>query len=105
MSKFTFCFLPVKHRCLTATKQAGKILLVKLVTVSEAAREKGISREAIYRAIQDGRLRYRKILGKIGIVRSSLESYEPDGDKIRAGLTGARSRKRNHRIRKGRNNG
>ena len=62
---------------------------MQLVTVKDAAREKGISREAIYQAIQDGRLKTKKVLGKIGILRSSLDAYEPDRNKVRAGLTRA----------------
>ncbi len=58
---------------------------MKLVTVRDAAREKGISREAVYQAIRTGRLKSRKVLGKIGILRSSLDEYEPDSKKIRAG--------------------
>lgn len=67
---------------------------MQLVTVKDAAREKGISREAIYQAIQDGRLKTRKVLGKIGILRSSLDAYEPDRNKVHAGLTRARSQRR-----------
>jgi hypothetical protein len=63
---------------------------VQLVTVKDAAKEKGISREAIYQAIQNGRLKTRTVLGKIGILRTSLDAYEPDRNKIRAGLTRAR---------------
>jgi len=66
---------------------------VPLVTVKDAAREKGISREAIYRAIQDGRLKTRKVLGKIGILRRSLDAYEPDRNKVRAGLIRAHFKK------------
>ncbi len=58
---------------------------MKLVTVRDAAKEKGISREAVYQAIRAGRLKSRKVLGKIGILRSSLDEYEPDSNKIRAG--------------------
>ena len=67
---------------------------MQLVTVKDAAREKGISREAIYRAIHDGRLKTRKVLGKIGVLRSSLDAYEPDRNKVRAGLTRARFNRR-----------
>jgi predicted DNA-binding protein YlxM (UPF0122 family) len=63
---------------------------VKLVSVSEAAKEKGISREAVYQAIQSGRLKIKRVLGKIGVLRSSLDSYQPDRSKIRAGRIRAR---------------
>ena len=63
---------------------------MKLVSVSEAAREKGISREAIYQAVQEGRLRYRRVLGRIGIPRVSLDAYRPNTEKIRAGQMRAR---------------
>jgi len=58
---------------------------VKLVSVSDAAKEKGISREAVYQAIQQGRLKVKRVLGKIGIIRSSLDAYQPNATKIRAG--------------------
>ena len=58
---------------------------VKLISVSEAAREKGVSREAVYQAIRRGQLKVRWVLGKIGVVRSSLDAYEPRREKIVAG--------------------
>ena len=66
---------------------------MQLVTVKEAAREKGISREAIYQAIQDGRLKIKIVLGKIGILRTSLDAYQPNHHKVRAGLARARFEK------------
>lgn len=65
---------------------------MKLVSVSDAAKEKGVSREAIYQAIQGGRLKVKRVIGKIGVLRSSLDAYQPDTDKIRAGYTRARRR-------------
>ena len=63
---------------------------MKLVSVSDAAKEKGVSREAIYQAIQQGRLKVRRVIGKIGVLRNSLDAYQPDANKIRAGCLRAR---------------
>jgi excisionase family DNA binding protein len=82
----------MKQHCLTATKQARMMSRVDLVTVKEAAQEKGVSREAIYQAIQEGRLKTRKVLGKIGILRRSLDAYQPNHIKVQAGLIRARRR-------------
>ncbi|MBX3279860.1 MAG: helix-turn-helix domain-containing protein [Acidobacteria bacterium] len=62
-----------------------RIADVKLISVSEAAEQKGVSREAVYQAIRRGQLRVRRVLGRIGVVRSSLEAYEPRLEKIAAG--------------------
>lgn len=62
-----------------------RIAGVKLISVSEAAEQKGVSREAVYQAIRRGQLRVRRVLGRIGVVRSSLDTYEPRLEKIAAG--------------------
>jgi excisionase family DNA binding protein len=71
--------------CLTGTKRMGRIAGVKLISVSEAAEQKGVSREAVYQAIRRGQLRVRRVLGRIGVVRESLERYEPRLEKVAAG--------------------
>jgi excisionase family DNA binding protein len=58
---------------------------VDLITVSDAARELGISREAVYKAIREGRLPAIKILGKVGIERKILREYHPVEVRVRAG--------------------
>jgi excisionase family DNA binding protein len=58
---------------------------VELITVSEAAKEKGISREAVYQAIRSGRIASQRVLGRIGIVRASLAHYQPNQHKVQAG--------------------
>lgn len=58
---------------------------VKLISVSEAAEEKGVSREAVYQAIRRGQLKARRVLGRIGVVRTSLDVYEPRREKVAAG--------------------
>jgi len=56
-----------------------------LVTVLQAAKELGISRIAVYQAIEEGRLEAVEILGKLGIERRALKRYRPNEMKIRAG--------------------
>jgi excisionase family DNA binding protein len=58
---------------------------VNLISVSEAAKEKGVSREAVYQAIRRGELDARRVLGRIGVQRRSLDAYRPDAAKVRAG--------------------
>jgi hypothetical protein len=56
----------------------------EILSVSQASSELGISREAVYAAIREGRLQSVNILGKLGIERHVLESYHPQEIKIRA---------------------
>lgn len=56
-----------------------------LLTVSEAANELGVSREAVYKAIREGRLTSVMVLGKIGIERKTLKAYSPGAQQIAAG--------------------
>ena len=56
-----------------------------LVTVVQAAKELGISRIAVYQAIQEGRLESVEVLGKIGVPRRALKNYRPNETRVRAG--------------------
>ena len=70
---------------------------VDLVTVSEAAKQLGISRQAVYKAISEGRLSAVTVLGKIGIERGALKAYRPVEVRVSAGQQRAvqrRARKR-----------
>lgn len=60
-----------------------------LVTVAQAARELGISRIAVYQAIDDGRLASVEVLGKIGVPRHALQQYRPNQTRQRAGFARA----------------
>ncbi len=62
-----------------------------LVTVAQAAKELGISRIAVYQAIDEGRLEAVEILGKLGVPRRALKKYRPNEQNISAGR--ARSEK------------
>lgn len=57
----------------------------ELVTVVQAAKELGVSRYAIYKAIGEGRLESVRVLGKLGVPRRALKQYQPNETKIRAG--------------------
>ena len=65
-----------------------------LITVSEAAKELGISREAIYKAIREGRLAAVNVLGKIGIERKTLNEYHPEEVRIMAGKKRAEQKRK-----------
>lgn len=64
-----------------------------ILTVSEAAKELGISREAVYLAIREGRLTAVKILGKYGITRDELDKYQPVEGRVKAQRQAASNRK------------
>jgi excisionase family DNA binding protein len=59
--------------------------ITNLVTVVQAAKALGISRYAVYKAIDEGRLEAVEVLGKLGIPRRALKKYHPNKAKIRAG--------------------
>ena len=67
---------------------------MELLTVAEVARELGISREAVYKAVREGRLESVQILGKIGISREALNGYKPVDVRIQAGRKRAATIKR-----------
>jgi excisionase family DNA binding protein len=67
---------------------------VNLITVSEAAKELGISREAVYKAIREGRLTSVNILGKIGIEGKALKEYHPIEIRVQAGKKRALQKKK-----------
>lgn len=54
------------------------------MTVTEAARLKGVSRAAIYQAIREGRLPHHRISGVTTVLaRKDVEAYEPRGNNRR----------------------
>jgi len=53
----------------------------KLLTVSQAAKLKGVSRTAVYAAIERGRLPHRRILGHVGLREADVLAWEPLGVK------------------------
>lgn len=54
-----------------------------LLTVQEAARHIGISRDAIYKAIDAGNLHWWEIEGKRYLLLSEVERYQPNASKRR----------------------
>lgn len=63
--------------------------LAEVVTVAQAAKELGVTRFAVYKAIEAGNLESVVMLGKLGIPRRALNKYHPDEAKQRAGFTRA----------------
>lgn len=59
-----------------------------LLTVREAARSKGVSVAAIYKAIEDGRLNAVKVLDRVALRRVDVMKYEPVRYAGRAGAKG-----------------
>lgn len=49
----------------------------KLLTVSEAAELKGVTRAAIYTAISEGRLRHQKVLGRLAVREADILAWTP----------------------------
>ncbi len=57
-----------------------------LITVAEAAKLRGVSRQAIHALIARGRLSATEMFGKVLVHRSEISSFEPEqpGPKTRA---------------------
>ena len=49
----------------------------RLFNITQAARHKGVSRQALYDAIEAGRLKAIEVLGKPAIRESDLEAWQP----------------------------
>jgi hypothetical protein len=71
----------------------------ELLSISEAARESGTSRQAIHDAINRGALEAVESGSYRFVLRRSLRSYKPDPKKIKAGKTGARKTRQAQRRR------
>ena len=65
--------------------------LEDLVTQAEAARIRGVSREAIYGLVGRGKLRVVEIGGQKFVRRSEVESYEPQAGGRPASKLGRRT--------------
>lgn len=50
----------------------------EFVTVAEAAELRGVSRAAIHELVQRGRLRSERMLGRVLLYKSEVESFEKD---------------------------
>lgn len=61
-------------------KKSGKTQdeLSDLITVSEAAKIRGVSRQAIHGLIERGRLRSVNMFGRVLLYRSEVEAFEKD---------------------------
>lgn len=68
--------------------------LKDLVTQAEAARIRGVSREAIYGLVARGKLAPVEIGGQKFLKRSEVESYKPEVGGRPAGVQKARKRPR-----------
>jgi excisionase family DNA binding protein len=49
----------------------------KLITVTEAAQLKGVTRSAIYAAIREGRLPHRQVLGRFAVREVDVVAWIP----------------------------
>lgn len=50
---------------------------LELISVTEAAACKGVSRSAVYKAIADGRLKSQRVLGRLALRESDVEKWRP----------------------------
>ena len=64
--------------------------LEDLITQAEAARIRGVSREAIYDLVARGKLKVVEIGGQKFVSRSEVERYEPQAGGRPAGLTSSK---------------
>jgi hypothetical protein len=56
-------------------------MLPQLLTVTEVARLKGLSRTAVYNAMNRGALPYTNLLGKRAVKASDAKKWRPTGKK------------------------
>jgi excisionase family DNA binding protein len=54
----------------------SKTVIGDLITVTEAARLRSVSRAAIHELVQRGRLRSEKMFGRVLLYRSEVEAFE-----------------------------
>jgi excisionase family DNA binding protein len=50
---------------------------IKLLTVAEAAKKKGVSRSAIYKAIDQGRIKAQITLGRLALSEDDVRQWQP----------------------------
>ncbi len=79
-------------------KKAGELKTVKtdledLITQAEAARIRGVSREAIYDLVARGKLKVREIGGQKFVRRSEVQNYEPQAGGRPAGPVSSKPKK------------
>jgi excisionase family DNA binding protein len=58
-------------------------MIEDLITVSEAARLKKVSRSAIYTALAEGRLPGTRVLGRLALKKRDVHSWHPEPHKGR----------------------
>jgi excisionase family DNA binding protein len=78
----------------TGAKKLEKTDLEDLITQAEAARIRGVSREAIYDLVARGKLKVRQIGGQKFVQRSEVENYEPQAGGRPPGPVSAKPEKR-----------
>lgn len=59
-------------------EKSGMVDMSDLVTVTEAAKLRGVSRAAIHELVQRGRLRAERRFGRVLLYRSEIESFEKE---------------------------
>jgi excisionase family DNA binding protein len=52
--------------------------MADLITITEAATLRGVSRAAIHELVQRGRLRSERMFGRVLLYRSEVESFEKE---------------------------
>jgi excisionase family DNA binding protein len=60
------------------TKKDSGDEMQDLITVPEAAKLRGVSREAVHALIRRGRLRSKELFGRVLVYRSEVESFEKE---------------------------
>ncbi len=57
------------------------------ISVSEAAKRKGMSRSAMYQAVAEGRIPHVMLVGKIALKEKDVDAYEPLPNDQRKGVS------------------
>jgi excisionase family DNA binding protein len=60
------------------TEKSRIVDMSMFVTIAEAAELRGVSRAAIHELVQRGRLSSERMLGRVLLYRSEVESFEKD---------------------------
>ena len=60
------------------SERSVPIDMSELVTVTEAAKLRGVSRAAIHELVQRGRLRSERMFGRVLLYRNEVEAFEKD---------------------------
>ena len=66
------------YQCMKKKAKSSAGDINDLITLTEAAKLRGVSRAAIHELVQRGRLKSEKMFGRVLLYRSEVEAFERD---------------------------